>query len=200
MAFNPAFSFKRHVPNICRSAFYHIRDLRRIRIHFNKSTAISLANALVSSRLDYCNSLLFDCSEKNKTSLQRVQNCLARVVTRSSRLSESTPLLKSLHWLPIKSRIKYKLNLLTYKALFMDTPSYLSGLLHYKKHQQTLRSESTKLLHPGPRSKRNYGHSSFVAAAPRLWNKLPLEIREAKSVTIFRKKIKTHLFTLDLPP
>ena len=170
VAFDPAFSFKKHVSNICRSAFYHIRDLRRIRINLNKATAISLANALVSSRLDYCNSLLFGCSEKYKTSLQRVQNCLARVVTRSSRLSESRPLLKSLHWLPIKSRIKFKLNLLTYKALFMGTPSYLSDLLHFEKHQQTLRSESTKLLHPGPRSKRNYGHSSFVVAAPRLWN------------------------------
>ena len=169
VAFDPAFLFKKHVSNICRSAFYHIRDLRRIRIHLNKSTAIYLANALVSSRLDYCNSLLFGCSEKYQTSLQRVQNCLARVVTRSRRFSESRPLLKSLLWLPIKSRIKYKLNLLTYKALFMGTPSYLSDLLHFEKHQQTLRSESTKLLlHPGPRSKRNYGHSSFVVAAPRL--------------------------------
>ena len=122
MAFDPAFSFKKHVTNICRSAFYHIRDLRRIRIHLNKATAISLTNALVSSRLDYCDSLLFGCSEKYKTSFQRVQNCLARVVTRSSRLSEYRPLLKSLHWLPIKSRIKFKLNLLKYKALFMGTP------------------------------------------------------------------------------
>ena len=133
----------------------------------------------MSSRLDCCNSLLFGCSKKYKISLQRVQNCLARVVTRLSRL-------KSLHWLPIKSRIKFKLSLLTYKALFMGTPSYLSDLLHFEKYQQTLRSESTKLLNPGPRSGRNYGHSSFVVAAPHLWNKLPLQIREAKSVTIFR--------------
>ena len=68
VAFDPAFSFKKHVSNICRSAFYHNRDLRRIRIHLNKSTAISLAIALVNSRLDYCNSLLCGCSEKYKTS------------------------------------------------------------------------------------------------------------------------------------
>ena len=142
----------------------------------------------MSSRLDYCDSLLFGCSEKYKTSLQRVQNCLARVVTRSSRLSESRPLLKSLHWLHIKSLFKFKLNLLTYKALFMGTLSYLSDLLHFEKHQQTLRFKSTKLLHPGPRSKINYGHSSFLVAAPRFQNKLPFEICEAKSVTIFRKK------------
>ena len=76
----------------------------------------------------------------------------------------------------------------------MGTPLYLSDLLHFEKHQQTLRSESTKLLHPGPRSKRNYGHSSFVVAAPRLWSKLPLEIREAKSVTISQKKLKTPFY------
>ena len=110
-AFHPAFSFNKHVSNTCRSAFYHIRDHRRIRIHLNKATAISLANALVSSRLDYCKSLLFGCSEKYKTSLQHVRNCLARVVSRSSRVSESRPLLKSLHWLPIKPRSKFKLNL-----------------------------------------------------------------------------------------
>ena len=162
VAFDPAFSFKKHVSNICRSAFYHIRDLRRI--HLNKATAIFVANALVSSRLDYCNSLLFGCSEKYKTSLQRVQNCLALVVTRSSRLSESRPLLKSLHWLPFKSRIKFKLKLPTYKARLEGTPSYFSDLLHFEKHQQTLRSECTKLLHLGPRSKRNYGYSSFVVA------------------------------------
>ena len=64
----------------------------------------------------------------------------------------------------IKSRIKFKLKLLTYKALFMGTPSYLSDKLHFEKHQGALRSESTKLLHLGPRTKRNYGHSWFVVA------------------------------------
>ena len=76
----------------------------------------------------------------------------------------------------------------------MGTPSYLSDLLHFEKHQQTLRFKSTKLLHPGLRSKRNYDYSSFVVAAPRLWNKLPLQIREAKSVTIFQEKNKNTPF------
>ena len=88
---------------------------------------------------------------------------------------ESSPLLKSLHWLPIKSRIKFKLNLLTYKALFMGTPTYLSDLLHFEKHQNTLRSESTKYIPDRGQSKRNYVHSSFVVAASRLWNKLLLK-------------------------
>ena len=141
----------------------------------------------MSSRLDYCNSLLFCCSEKYKTSLQRVQNCLARVVTRSSWLSESRSMLKSLHWLPIKSHIKFKLNLLTYKALLMGTPSYLSDFYISRKTSKHW-DPKVRSYHILDRGQTNNGHSSFVVAAPRLWNKLPLEIREAKSVTIFRKK------------
>ena len=72
----------------------------------------------------------------------------------------------------------------------MGTPSHLSDLLLFENRQQTLRSESMKLLHRGPQSKRNYDHSSFVVATPRLWNKMSLEILEAKSVTIFEKKLK----------
>ena len=81
----------------------------------------------------------------------------------------------------------------------MGTPSYLSALFHFENRQQTLRSESMKLLHLGPRTRRNYGHSSFVVVAPRLLNKLPLEMREAKSVTIVLKQKKEHVFTSDLP-
>ena len=76
MVFDP-FRYSRNM-NMCESVFYHIRDLRRIRIHLTSSTAIYLANVLVSSRLDFCNSLLFGCSKKYKISLQRVHNCLAR--------------------------------------------------------------------------------------------------------------------------
>ena len=60
--------------------------------------------------------------------------------------------------------------------------------------------KSMKFLHLGPRSKRKYGHSSFMVAAQCLWNNLPLDIQETKSVTIFRKKIKTYLSKSDLPP
>ena len=85
------------ISNICRCWFYHIRDLRRIRRFISRSVAKTFATALVSSRLDYCNSLLYNIAQKNIAKLQRVQNCLARVVTRSPRFSRSVPLLKALH-------------------------------------------------------------------------------------------------------
>ena len=156
--FDQDFTFEKHILNICKTCFYHIRDLRRIRPHLSKSLVVSVANALVTSRLDYCNSLLLAVSSKYKNCLQRAQNCLARVVTKSSHFARATPLLRSLHWLPIKSRIEFKVNLLTYKSLTTGQPSYLSNQLKFHQHQKTLRSDTRKLLLSGPIPRRNYGY------------------------------------------
>ena len=98
-------SISNNISKTCRCCFYHIRDLRRIRQFISLSVAKTIATALVSSRLDYCNSLLYNTASKDIAKLQRVQNCLARVVTYSPNFSHSVPLLKSLHWLPVHYRI-----------------------------------------------------------------------------------------------
>ena len=90
--FDRYFSFHKHVSNICKSCFYHIRDLRRIRRHIPLSTAKTISNALISSRLDYCsNSLIDNIAKQDLSKLQRVQNCLSRVVLRAPRFSPSLP-------------------------------------------------------------------------------------------------------------
>ena len=126
--FDSDFSFHKHVSNICKSCFYHIRDLRRIRRHIPLSTAKTISNALISSRLDYCNSLLNNIAKQDLSKLQHVQNCLARVVLRAPHFSPSLPLLKQLHWLPVNYRIQCKLSTLTYRALAIHQPPYLASL------------------------------------------------------------------------
>ena len=93
--FDSDFSFHKHVSNICKSCFYHIRDLRRIRRHIPLSTAKRISSSLISSRLDYCNSLINNTAKQDLSQLQRVQNCLARVVLRAPRFSPSLPCLNS---------------------------------------------------------------------------------------------------------
>ena len=89
-------SFDNHVAKVCRACYYHLRDLRRIRKFLGVETAILLANAMVSSRLDYCNSLLYGVSKSNIAKLQRVQNALCRIIFRQNEscytLFEKTPL------------------------------------------------------------------------------------------------------------
>ena len=95
-------NFRSHIFAICRSCTYHIRDLRRIRRHLDLNSAKLLANALVSSRFDYCNSVLSGNAETDLTKLQHVLKRLAHVVTKSPPFTHSVPLLRSLHWLPVK--------------------------------------------------------------------------------------------------
>ncbi len=80
------------------------------------SDAEKLVHAFMTSRLDYCNALLGGCSASSINKLQVVQNAAARVLTRSRKYDHITPILQSLHWLPIKFRISYKILLLAYKA------------------------------------------------------------------------------------
>ena len=121
--FHSDFNFRQHIFQICKYCFYHIRDLRRIRRHISISTAKTISKALISSRLDNCNSLLNNIAKRDLAKLQRVQHCLARVVLRTPRFSPSIPLLKQLHWLPVSYRIIVELlSTLTYRALSTKQP------------------------------------------------------------------------------
>ena len=145
-------------------------------------------------RLDNCNSLLYGLPQCEIKKLQHVQNTGARIVTRSNRREHITPTLKELHWLPIQSRIKFKLALLVFKALNNLAPSYLKDLLLPYQTSRCLRSSSMNLLQV-PRTKtKTYGDRSFRKAGSAVWNNLPNELRLETSVDIFKVKLKTFLF------
>lgn len=197
--FDQNFTFHSHISMICKSCLYHIRDLRRIRRYLNKEHAKTLGCALVSSRLDYCNSLLFGLADKELRRLQRIQNRLARVITKSPPFTSSIPLLRSLHWLPIKFRINYKLCLITYKTLKEKQPVYLNDMLVPSVPRRMLRSNKGTLL-TIPRIRTAMGTRGFYSSGPTLWNSLPYSLRSATSTATFRKHLKTHLFDLAYPP
>ena len=115
-----------------------------------------IAVALVKSKLEYCNSLLHEIPAKDLQKLQRVQNCLARAVTKAPRFSRSIPLLKSLHWLPIKFRIQFKICTFAFRCLNDGQPSYLSSLLFSADSVKHLRSNNTNKLKV-PRIRTEFG-------------------------------------------
>ena len=133
--FDSDMSFTDQINSLSKSCHFHIRDIRRIRHLLPLSAAtVSCDNSLVSSKLDYCNSLYNGISQANLNKIQRIQNTLARVVTNTSKFEHITPILKKLHWLPIKQRIDYKLCLLTYKTLQIQQPTYLYNSLSFPSH------------------------------------------------------------------
>jgi len=125
-----------HTKALSKSCFYYLRSFKQIRCSMDYPMAVSVASALVSSRLDYANSVLVGCPQQHTARPQRAQHALTRVVTRqSTRFSPLTSidLLEKLHWLPIDWRIRFKLASSAYKAIHTDNPLYLTDLLHHHK-------------------------------------------------------------------
>ena len=105
----------------------------------------------------------------------------------------------SLHWLPVKYRVHFKIYLLTYKALHEEQPVYLRSLIAISLPSRSLRSNRGITLSI-PRIKTNPGARVFSSCAPFLWNNLPLSVRSATLVATFRRRLKTYLFDLAFPP
>ena len=197
--FDSSLSFTNHVNSVCKSVHYHIRDLYRIRHLLPKPVLIQLANALVSSRLDYCNSLLFGIKKSNLQKLQRVQNSLARVVSKTPKFQHISPVRKALHWLPVEQRIKYKICLLVYKTITYNQPSYLlTKLVTRPKNHSTRYSTGPSFIVPYART--TFGTHCFSVFGPKLWNSLPISLRASCSLSSFRSGFKTYLFDLAYPP
>jgi hypothetical protein len=187
-----------HVTQQCNSCYYHIRQLKHIRPFLSESVTKTISHAIVTSRLDYCNSILSNTSQSNITKLQRVQNCLARVVTGQPRQCSISNIRKSLHWLPIESRIKFKTALITYKTLATHEPQYLAAHLNKYAPSRNLRSSSFSLL-VEPRTHIISTKKAFSYSAPNVWNFLPESIKQSPSINSFKSSLKTHLFTLAYP-
>jgi len=143
-------------------------------------------HAFVGSRLDSCNSLLAGVSSS------------ARLVTEARRSEHMTPVLRDLHWLPVRQRITFKTTVLVYKCLHGMAPQYLQ--MHCVP-TSTVTSRRLRSAHSGrltvPRTRTNYGDRSFAVKGPWVWNSLPAELHTPDiTLATFRIRLKTFLFYL----
>ncbi|XP_061103497.1 uncharacterized protein LOC133132217, partial [Conger conger] len=183
-------------PRTCRFFLYNIRRIRHLLTE--KATQL-LVQALVISRLDYCNSLLAGLPACAIKPLQLVQNAAARLITNQPRSAHVTPLLIGLHWLPIAARIRFKALVLAFQAAKGTAPPYIQSLITPYSPARPLRSASSghltvpSLRAPGGRAARS---RLFSVLVPQWWNDLPTTVRTAESLPLFRRRLKTHLFKL----
>ena len=146
------------------------------------------------SQIDYCNSFLYGLPTVEHEKLQRVQNIATRLITGSSRRDHITPVLKNLHWLPVKLCVTFKILLVTYKILNAQSPSYRTSLISSYKPVRFLRSSDHLLSQVPNVVTATYGQRTFSYCVPKLWSGLPKSLKESETVIIFKKKLKTFLF------
>ena len=182
-----------HVNKICQNINYQLYSIGKIRKYLDKPTTEKMINSAVTSRLDYCNSLLYGINGYLVSQLQRCQNNAADLISLRRKYDHITPVLKDLHWLPVEHRINYKILLLAYKAQHGVAPPYLSSLLSPYKPERSLQSEGKHLLTTPDYRLEGFGKRCFVNAAPTLWNTLPISIKCAQSIDTFKGSLKTSV-------
>ena len=113
-----------HINRVCRNANYQLIKIRQLRQYLTKHSTETIVHAFITSTLDYCNSIYYNLPNKQLNKLQKIQNHSARIITKKRKYDHITPVLKSLHWLPIKQRIIFKVAILTFKTLNGLAPNY----------------------------------------------------------------------------
>lgn len=130
--------------------------------------------------------------KKSIRQLQLIPNAITQVLTNTKKVNHNTPVLRSLHWLPVSHRIDFKILLMVYKAFIGLGPKYISDLLLNYELSRPLSSSGTGLLSV-PRVRGSQGEAAFSFYAPTTWNKLPETFRSARTLSAFKSTLKTFI-------
>ena len=182
-------SMDNHVTNIVSHCYKILKDIGSIRKCLERKDLEELVHAVIASRLDYCNSLLMNVSQKNINKLQKLQNSAARLVLGKNRRFSGTSALSELHWLNVDARIVFKILLIVFKVV--------NGICSENIQLQVKHSmgrAGDDILLETPHYKTKFGRRIFDFNGSRLWNALPNYLRAEKDIDKFKKCLKTLLF------
>ena len=149
---------------------------------------------MITSRLDYCNATFAGVANEQITCIQKIQKNAAQLILKKLKCDHVTPLLKELHWLPVKYRIQYKLATLAFRHFVGTLPPYLSSSLCTYQPSRSLRSLTERLLKIPKTNLKTFGERSFGYIAPIVWNSLPADPRASPSLPTFKVNLKMHFF------
>ncbi|XP_072018281.1 uncharacterized protein [Amphiura filiformis] len=197
MIFDDHMSMTKHINSLMSSVNFHLRNIRRIAKYLDQDTKHHVVRCLILSRLDYGNALLYGAKSKDLDRLQSLLNKAAKLIFCADRRDSPSPLLDTLHWLPIRERIKFKICMYVFKCLQGNAPVYLTNFLTHKLKPATgpmTRSSSDTTLLTAHVGKNRIGDKSFYVSAPTLWNSFPRTIREACTLPSFKKVLKSHFY------
>ena len=190
-------NFKRFTSEKCRTVSLNINRIKQIRHYLSMDSCKQIVQSLITSHLDYANSIIYGLPECTIIRLQRLQNRAAKLVLRWKYTDSSTEALKQLHWLPIRHRINFKLACIVFKCINnVDGPQYLKEMLHVRSSNYSIRSidaQARTLTIPSTKRK-TFADRSFAISGPTVWNNIPVNIRKIPDFNVFKTSLKTHYF------
>ena len=165
----------------CNSLLYLLLRIKHfLNIHMRKV----FYNAYILPHLDYCCTIWGNCSEYLSNSIHKFQKRAARIILDKSYDTPSAGLFSELNWMKIQDRILFKKAIFVYKSVNNEFPEYLSNLLTPKTNTN-LRSHTQQMLQI-PKPRLEFFRKSFAYSGPKLWNQIPLNIRQSESVNSFK--------------
>ena len=189
----------RHINHLSSSLYQQLRNIQNIREKLDFETAKIVVQALILSKLYYCNSLLVGTPECHLSHLQHVQNMACRVVCNLRKFDHVSPSMHSLHWLNVQERITFKIAYMVYCCKMGLARDYLADLLPSATHNCLLRSSTSGSIPPAKCQTSLTSIGSFSVVGPKIWNNLPPAVRSKESTNTFRKCLKTFLFSHSYP-
>ena len=193
--FNSSITSEDHISYLRKICYLELRRISQIRQYLTEEATTKLVCTFILPRLDYCNSLLAASPDIILKKLQQIQNNAARLVKKCSKRDHITPILKDLHWLPIKHRIEYKIATLSFQCLNdASFPLYLKNLVSPHIPSRNLRSSNSKTLRKPKTHLKSYGERALPYQSAEVWNHLPPRVQNSISLESFKSNVKTHLF------
>ena len=174
VTFDSTMSMAPHITAVCKSVNFMLWNMSRVRKFIDRDSCCHAMRALVLSRLDYANSMLSGCTIGDVNRLQKLQNKGARIIFQVPRLVSATPLLYSLHWLPVKERIMFKTLLYVFKVVNGLAPVYLNEFIStYTVPRPGLRSAQDNLRLEVPATRLKIADGTFIHLDPDIGTRCP---------------------------
>ena len=199
MTIDSSLNFKCQINNLVKVCNYNIRNLYAVRKYLNKETLTGLVHSLIMSHVDYCNSLYLGLPNYVLKKIQTILNKCARLIFSLPPRTPTTHYLIELHWLPVRARIEFKICLIVYKAITFNQPKYIADMICRPETETRMPLRSSddpyRLFEPRAVGGRAFAERSFAYAAPRLYNKLPVWVKQQSTVESFKSHLKSFLFS-----
>ena len=186
-----------HINKLTSSSFNTLHNITCVRCDLDQESTKILVQALILSKLDYCNSLFLGIPKCNIAKLQRIQNMSCRIIFQLPKHSNINNYLAQLHWLKIQECITYKVATIMYKCIHNIAPIYLREIAFSElSHTRNLRSTQRRLLYT-TKSRTEFVHSSsFKSMGPHMGNTLLANVKDSYNIDVFKSRLETHLFSV----